>query len=198
MFISHKHKIINISVPKTGSTSLHYGLMSSLEIKFHMKNPGAAIYHLPGEDIARIIGPGRFNNYFSFGIARNPYDRMVSLYHDFHDQRGQIKAPNFDDFILHHFEGNWKKNVHFLPQTFFLCRNTQVMVSQVYRFEDGIDAIMSDIGKRIGFKSSEAPHARKSVREPWQAYYGNTEVISTLNANFSDDFDVFGYHRLPS
>ena len=196
MLISHSHKITSISVPKTGSTSLHYALMSHLKIKFHMKNSAPALYHLSAEDIARIMGPGKFAAYFSFGVVRNPYDRMVSLFHDFCDQRQAIKAETFDDFLIHHFRQSWKDNVHFLPQSYFLCCGTEVMVDKAYRYEDSLETALHDIGERVGFRVEGIGHARKSERGSWQEYYRNPQVIEIVNAAYDEDFGIFGYDRI--
>jgi hypothetical protein len=195
MFVSHNHRTINISVPKTGSTSLHYALMSHLQTQCQMKDTAPSIYHISAEDIERIMGPEAFAAYFSCGVVRNPFDRMVSLWHDFHDQRGRIRAENFDDFILNGFLENWRNNIHFLPQAFFLCRGEVQMVSRIYRFEDGLESIMTDIGQRLGVAFSGIGHARKSTRVTWQSYLQNPRVVDLLAQHFAIDFELFGYDR---
>lgn len=195
MFISHTHRIINVAVPKTGSTSLHYALMSHLDTEFHMNNAAPALYHLSAEDIQRVMGPISFGSYFSFGVVRNPFDRMVSLYHDFRDQRGMIRAASFDDFILGPFRRHWRDNVHFLPQAYFLCRKDVPMVSHVYRFEHGLETILADICQRTDRSLAGIGRARVSLREPWKTYLHNPEVVDLLVESFAVDFDLFGYDR---
>lgn len=195
MFVSHKHQIIYVAVPKTGSTSLHYALMSHLDVVCRMKNAAPVLHHLSAEDIERIMGPSSFGTYFSFGVVRNPFDRMVSLYHDFRDQRGKIRAASFDDFVLGEFHRHWRDNVHFLPQAYFLCRKDVPMVSQVYRFENGLDTILADICQRAGCSFSGIGRARASVRDHWKTYLHNPEVVDLLVQDFAVDFDLFGYDR---
>ncbi len=196
MIVSHKHKLISISVPKTGSTSVHHALLSCLDIRFRTKNQVAHIYHLAAEDIERIMGPKKFQSYFSFGTVRNPYDRLVSLYHDFHDQRGAIRADNFRDFVLDEFEKRWKENIHFRPQVFFLCKRGDIMVSRVFRFEDGLDNELAALGRHFGFDPANLGHARKSDRKHWREYYTEQRLFDIVNDTYSVDFDRFGYEKL--
>jgi len=196
MLVNHDYRFVCISVPKTGSTSLHYALLSHLNIQFEVKDKAPSIYHLNAEDIAKIMGPHKFASYFSFGVTRNPYDRMVSLYHDFRDQRGAIKVNNFDEFVVSQFPKYWQNNIHFLPQTFFLCRGAQVAVTKTYRYEDTLEAALDDIGARLGFKFESVEHSRKSRRRPWQEYFANPKVVEAVNEAFAEDFKTFGYEMI--
>jgi len=196
MLICHERKLISISVPKTGSTSIHYALMAHLGMEFKFRDSDAHLYHLNAVDISTILGAERFSDYFSFGVVRNPYDRMVSLYHDFRDQRGIIRAPSFDEFVLRRFQPRWAGNIHFRPQTFFLCADGRTAVNAVYRFEDGLDSIMTRIGEIIGFSFSKIGHSRRSERDDWRQYYDRADVIDCIDSAFGDDFATFGYERI--
>lgn len=197
MLICHERKLINISVPKTGSTSLHYGLMAHLGIKFKLKDNDAHLYHLNAEDVSAVMGRVRFGRYFSFGVVRNPYDRMVSLFHDFRDQRKVIGEISFEEFVLTRFRARWIENIHFLPQTFFLCSGKKTLVSEVYKFEDGLDKILSDVGEIVGFSFKSIEHARRSERDDWRLYYENPAVADCINTAFASDFSTFGYEQIP-
>lgn len=193
MQVNHEYKFISISVPKTGSTSVHHGLMAASKQIFQAKNGAPAIYHLSATDIRSIMGEKNFQEYFSFGMVRNPFDRMVSLYHDFHDQRGAIKAKSFDDFVLEEFERRWKENVHFLPQEFFLCEGGAPIVSKVFKFEHGVDHAFDQVIEHVGLLRVDIGHARKSDRKDWEEYYHNGLVRDAVIRNYKIDFDTFGY-----
>ena len=78
--ISHKHKFIFFDIVKTGGSSINkvlekYGGSG----KHHsVSRPLPAIPRNKGLD--RYISPELLKDYFTFTIARNPYDRLISLF----------------------------------------------------------------------------------------------------------------------
>lgn len=68
MRISSKHKLVFISIPKTGSLSG----WTFMETEFNA--PTARDFH-------HINLPSRALNYRKFSFIRNPYERFVSIYH---------------------------------------------------------------------------------------------------------------------
>lgn len=193
MLVNHQHKIVSVSVPKTGSTSIHHALMGATGTVFKAKNSAASIYHLSAQDIKQIMGPVKFNSYYSFGVVRNPFDRVVSLFHDFGDQRGAIKSKSFEDFVLNELQPRWGANVHFLPQEFFLAEDGKIITTDVFRFEDGVENALKFIVEKLGIRDVEIGHARKSERGDWSAYYSNGKVAEIVATMYKPDFDMFGY-----
>ncbi|WP_417807424.1 sulfotransferase family 2 domain-containing protein [Thioclava sp.] len=193
MLVDHRAKLVSVSVPKTGSTSIHHSLKKALGANNETKSKLAPVYHLNAEDIRKIMGPHKFDSYFSFGVTRNPFDRMVSLFHDFHDQRGLIKASTFEDFILNRFDEKWSQQIHFLPQSFFLHSASGQVTSEAYRFEDGLENILGKIVDRLDLKNVEIGHARKSARKKWQDYYSNTKTAEVVRTVYASDFEAFNY-----
>jgi len=193
MLVSHEHKIICLAVPKTGSTSLHHALARQLGIRFAMKNGSPALYHLTAEDAARIMGPFKFRSYFSFAFIRNPYDRMVSLYHDFRDQRGAIRSATLAEFLKDEFLARWQADIHFRPQSFFLCNQQGVMVSKLYRYEDGLSAAMEEVSERTKTTPNAPGHARKSNRGDWRDYFTDPALCTIVEEAYAQDFDLLGY-----
>lgn len=182
-----------ISVPKTGSTTLHYALMAGLDQPFHTRSEAPDIYHMTASDLRMIMGPGAFGDYYCFGVVRNPYDRLVSLFHDFHDQRGCIRTDCFADFLRYELVA-WLEDVHFKPQTFFLSdTHGHLIPSEVFRFEEGIATIVSTLGSRMGFVPKQIGHARRSDRRHWQSYYGSADLRAIVQEHYAEDFRVFGY-----
>lgn len=196
MLVNHPRKLVCIAVPKTGSTSLHYALLSHLGIKFETRSGAPAIYHLTATDARLIMGPFKFDAYFSFGVVRNPFDRLVSLYHDFHDERSIIRENSFDEFVLGSLEHRIGVDVHFRPQTFFLIDDGKPVVSKVYRFESGLDTILTELGERFGFSFQRVGHARQTKRGRWEDYYTNPDVVGVAERLYADDFSAFNYELL--
>ncbi len=67
--IDHKNKLIFIHIPKTAGTSLQ-------ELLFNKK-----IFNAHRKSLKIIKKIGRYNDYYKFAIVRNPFDRLVSIYH---------------------------------------------------------------------------------------------------------------------
>lgn len=193
MFVSHTHKVAAVSVPKTGSTTVHYALMDNLGVPFHTQSKAPALYHMTAHDLRMIMGAEVFDSYYSFAVVRNPYDRLVSLYHDFRDQRGRIRAASFADFLRQDLQ-DWRGDVHFRPQTFFLQDGPGASLpTEVHRFEDGIDTIVARIGARFGFTPKKIGHARRSTRKPWQRYFQRADLRAMVHDLYADDFEALDY-----
>lgn len=193
MNVNHEYQFISISVPKTGSTSIHYALMNATRMQFKTKSEAPAVYHMTAQDIRLIMGERAYFSYYSFGMVRNPYDRLVSLYHDFHDQRGMIKANSFDEFVQNGFLGRWRRDVHFLPQTFFLKESEMTLTTKVFLFENGVENCFRTICKDVGVEAGDIGHARKSERADWREYYSNPETRRIVTDAYMQDFVNFGY-----
>ena len=96
--------------------------------------------HIAAAHIARLLPPDQFRAYHKFCFDRNPWDFVVSLYH----QRTAKKrfTGDFDRF-LHEFpiEPNWA----------LYTIDDELVVDLVYRYED-MDAAAAEIGTRLGLK----------------------------------------------
>lgn len=198
MFLNDDAKVINISIPKTGSTSLHYALGEATGEHFEFDNQAPALYHMYANDIIKIIGRERWDDFYSFSVVRNPYDRMVSLFCDFKYQRNAISLPDFPSFIKLGLKKNWLPNVHFHPQANFISDVNGVVVKDVFRFESGMQSVCAALSEKTGIKKIAVGHARKSDRTAWQDYYKTNEEIEIVNEIYQKDFEVFEYPMLSS
>ena len=84
MLISHKYKFITIDIPKTGSRSLRESL-APLDIIDIIGEPNvnAAFYqHGTAAECKNSLSniDLNFNDYYSFCVARNPWDRYFSFF----------------------------------------------------------------------------------------------------------------------
>lgn len=199
MLIDHEHRFALIAVPKTGSTSMHYALAKMFGgVSFESKSGAPAIYHMYASDIQRILGPA-WEGFYSFATVRNPYDRMVSLWHDFKHSRGFIKAENFEIFVTERLEENWFNDIHFKPQIEFLSAkdSNEVIVKNVAKYEDGVQEAFDHVCRDLSLTSGEqVGHARRSARESYLDYYASRAVIDVINELYRADFDALGYEML--
>ncbi len=194
MLVDHRRKLALIAVPKTGSTSLHHGLMRALDRKFKFRASSPYLYHMPASDLRMLIGPGRFAKLHSVAVVRSPIDRAVSLFHDF-SGRGMVKSDSFAAFANDELPALAERDVHFFPQTHFVTgpNGAKVIVSRVYRFEDGLRGALEEVCATIGVEPKHLGHARKSEREEAGSYYGDPAARRAVAEVYDKDFKAFDY-----
>ena len=118
MIIDHESKFIFVAVAKTACTSIH----RSFEIT---QDPEPNIYHMHLKDIIKTNPEAK--GYFKFGFVRNPYDRLVSAYHDFKHCEGHQswahpiqKYKTFKEFAIDLNSEPCKNWIHLRPQFEYL------------------------------------------------------------------------------
>ena len=133
-----------IHVPRTGGWSITHALrgVTTSNNKHH---------HSPLGDT---------NGVWSFGVVRNPWDRLVSLWSSrWNPHRLPFEEWLSDDSLKKKFP-----NVAPLSASYWLKNGTRE-VDTIYKFEDLEDA-WQDICKRLGLKPQPLPHRHKLTRPP--------------------------------
>ena len=151
----------------------------------------------------RLVNQERFNQYFTFAIVRNPWDRLVSAFH-YLKQGGKTETDRmwalenlsefegFDSFVRNWVTpNNIMKRIHFWPQSYFICdRESRVMVDYVGRLETIQDDFLN-ITERIGI-GSELRSENPSMHRHYLDYY--TKETSDIVARvYAADIFAFGY-----
>jgi len=103
--ISHRHRFVFIAVPRTASTSIRRALDPYSDLKSGFERP---FYHHATATELRAAFADRdwdWNTYLSFGLVRNPWERMVSQYRYlkqrrglFHRDRWQVRMADMTHF----------------------------------------------------------------------------------------------------
>jgi len=162
-----------------------------------------------------------WENYYSFGICRNPYSRFVSafLYNvkkirnlgDYHWDKyptaytilskwigsNRHNIDNFQDFVLGPdfdsiFDKGWP--IHFKPQYQFLTGiRKDVQLNNISRFED----ISTDTRLTIKLANNEIelslPILNNNKPYRYQDFYNVEEVMSKVRDKYILDFHNFDY-----
>ena len=177
-----------IWIPKTGGTSLFSqlqkeGMTLYLEDTIHkFKNEGSACFgHFDVKSLlrCRVINKDYWDNCQPFAVVRNPYDRFVSLYHDFL-KSGRI----FPNTTIRRF-------ATILPTLtrrpgYFNVRDFSQTASQIEWLSPGIEIRrFEDIIKNL-------PHLNKSTDNPWMEYYDN-ELLKMVTDLYYDDITLLNY-----
>jgi hypothetical protein len=157
-------------------------------------------------------------DFFKFGIARNPFDRAVSIYHFLIAPKGparyilgkdkliqnliQTKTKTFEEFVDFAFGSynfplfcmkysGWTTKV-ILPQTYYLYDAAGASsVDYIGRYENlnaGWDYITDHLQLSV-----ELPWNNRSVRKrDWESYY-TPRSKSIVKEFFKRDFELLGY-----
>ena len=191
-----------IHVPKTAGRSLAQVLQTrgprfaSMPDLIDASGDRAGIRHpnhLRARDVAAWLGPETWARLHSFGLVRNPWDRMVSIYafarqHRPHARHAEARAVDFRGFV----EASGRQDLR--PQSEWLCDAAgELMVSEVFRFEDLATAYPT-ILRRCGIGEPGAmPHENVSKRTAdYRGFYDNA-LAERVREAFAEDIERFGY-----
>lgn len=134
------------------------------------------------------------NNNKNIAVIRHPYDRVVSLYRDFHLKRKQSipvydrkvdidKINDFDYFIkIYIDQGSDKDNIHLRSLSWSLCEKNNILVDKIYHF--------SDVEKLFFDYNLEYVHRNKS----FIAEIKLTDLHKkSIQNRYQEDFENFGF-----
>ena len=142
--------------------------------------------HASAAEIRDELGADRFDAMFSFGFVRNPWSRLVSLYHYKCATAGF--DMRFDDWIgqLAHDEPRIP------PQTHFLFSGAgEQLVSYIGRFEK-LPQDLDYIGDKIGVSFTCVRHLNTTQHGHYRDYY-DPRTADIVRRLFAPDIECFGY-----
>ena len=184
MIYSDSHKFMFYHIPKTAGTSMHsvfkqYGVSAHVN-EFHWTRARShtAVEH--------TWDKYKGNEYFSFAIVRNPYDRMFSLY-NFLKRRRVIKET-LEEFI---------NKMDREPSQFKLLNyNGVVPLSFVGKFEN-LEEDFNFIADKIKIKEryKDLPKLFKAVNNGNYKEQINNELKAIIDEKHHDDFINFNYKK---
>jgi len=222
MIISHTHKYIFIKSAKTAGTSIEAALSNYCgdkdivtplgdydfnrdengNIIHQSSNAGDFQQHDWGITIRDKVAPEIWNNYFKFSIARNPWERVVSLftwqsrndpslkphkrfYHRLgvpFDELGETRKI-FSEFV----KGDWQTNDRFYLIDGELC------VDFVIRYENLSDDF-NEVCRRVGLDEVELPRLKSGFKRGYHySEYYDEESKAVVAERHRNDIRLFGY-----
>lgn len=142
--------------------------------------------------------PQYYKDYFKFAFVRNPYDRLVSGWHNkiidknflgFENERWE-DMKHFDRFVDYVSGLDLDTcNNHFRRQCHVIDLNEVNYIGRLENFE----ADLSEIFKMLGLPKVEIPHKNKSVnRQSYQEYY-TASTRQKVERMYRKDLQLFGY-----
>jgi hypothetical protein len=211
MLISKKHKFIFIHVPKNAGTSVHNALLEQSNIACRYQKTRMMYYfkkivgnnyylstfnkHIPVTDLKRIIGD-KWNQYQSFAICRNPYDRIVSRYHffkkvnDSYEHRKYKNVSSFKEHVMSLNDKTWND-----LQTWYISTDGKIGVDHLLRFES-LEADWKNLLKELKLPSIELFTKNRSPRATNYLEYYDQEILEKVNQLYKYDFEMLGYDQI--
>jgi hypothetical protein len=137
------------------------------------------------------IGEEKFKSYFSFCIARNPWDWQVSLYQYMlknpchHQHELAKKFDGFEDYI------DWRCTQEIrLQKDFIYSQNGELLVDFVGRFET-LEKDFEAVCKYIDLPA-RLPKVNVSNTVPYQKFY-TERTQDIVKVAFEPDIALFNY-----
>lgn len=208
--ISHKHKFILISPPKTGSTSLLSILLpfSDFEniieqpqwntfdfyehsLDFKQKAWNDFTYKKRSSDPRKHAPLSSYHelnviNYNLFAVIRNPYDRIISLWKWETESHQKFHNLSFKKWL------DIKQFWWHRPQyDFIYSDHIDIHRVNLIRFEDIQNDFDIACGK-IGIPRQELPHKNATKHKHYTEYYDD-ETREIVAKRHKKDIEYFGY-----
>jgi len=192
MIISHEHKYVNISIPKTGTISMRKWLAMCCK--------GSPVAEQHAWDWRPFVNGG---GYLIFTVVRNPYARCYSLWKwETHTAKegGLLvdKSCSFERFLLlliaklpMYFGKETSPDIY-MNQSDFVYKSGAAIVLKLENLKEELNQLpfVGNSAKYFPFLNSNS-----NIEEPYSDYY-NKETEALVWEYCQDDFDSFGYERM--
>ena len=195
MILSYNPKLIFIHLPKTGGTSFTHGLRPYLKGKVvygSQQNPDWK-HHVRAKDFKSRLPD--YDDFFTFTIVRNPYDRIYSWCSMMNAKQMVGKPVDKDTFKKWLFFGS--KNMKTIPQKnnqydWLVDKDDNIIVDYIGRFES-LQSHFDEIVTKIGGVKTDLPKRRVSnrIRDYREVY--DQESIEFIKEYHGKDLEYFNY-----
>ena len=172
-------KIVFAHAPRTSGTSIEHALLEGRLVKDSMK-------HLRASQLKKLVGK-EWGQYYKFTIVRNPWDRIVSMYHQpYFAEIGALTNKDLDFFIANYKPAPWEHGVQ--------CSDyADEEMNLVLRFESRTEGL-DKFEKETGIKINNNIHKRSTNRteSSYRDFYTET-TKKAVEQMFRDDIERYGY-----
>jgi hypothetical protein len=177
--ISHEHRCIFIHIPRTGGTSIEVAFTGN-----DLFNVIPFQKHLTARQSKDFYGD-YWDDYFKFSIVRNPWDRVISLYHFEAFRDINVLSGKSMNYFLETYEPYSHEpnpcdcnNIIDLPLDF---------IGRFENIEEDFKSICDHL--EVSF---DLPHIESTKHGHYSGYY-NEETKQIVAEKYSDDIKRFGY-----
>ena len=156
------------------------------------------------DHISKIQKDEDVKGYYKFAYHRNPFDRLVSSWIDFSQDKGHLRTwsenlvkqfKSWEDFSKNFVDTEWANEIHFQPTTYYTHVDGVQAVDHIARYEnfsEETEYIFKTVG--INYRSENFNHRfRKTNRDKdYRKYYKDDKTIENVSKHFSKDLETFG------
>lgn len=195
MRISHKHKFISISIPKTGSTSVRYALDKFSDQKSVSNGHDTFYHHSTYSRLRERLD--YIDDYFVFAFVRNPWDRVVSQWNymnSYAQSGGDLNYKKYCNKMLQSIE-SFSDFLH-SKHTIAPCLNwVQYQNSIGADYVGKMETMQEDfdiVCNKIGISHQQLPHHNKTNHKHYSEYY-DEETREIVAQKYAKDIEYFDY-----
>lgn len=199
MLISLQHKFIFVHIPRVAGVSITTALSRAIVGRDFRTDLGGT-KHLTLLQLQRYMHRKGYdwfdlNNFFKIGFVRNPWDRLVSLYHYLQQSgvRKDLIFESFEHFVRKLDRGDCGvRKIHSMrmQRSFLVDEQNEIIADFIGRFEN-LEGDYRQISTRFGF-SEVLPKLNVATHGPYQDYYQDFER-EFVSRTFKEDLEEFGY-----
>ena len=203
MIILEEPKLIFIHNQKAAGMSVEEYLMKGLDGHKLLER------HSNARDGLRVLGREKWNQYYHFGLVRNPWERLVSWYVMIQETPPKGKnqlwdyvhnnSSTFEEFIknctdsiIEDRDGYQYEKSFVRPQIdYFTDEDSQIIVDFIGRFEslqEDFDAVL----QKVDLPAHRLPHLNVTRSKDYRDFY-TSETREIVEYRFKKDIDLFGY-----
>lgn len=203
--ISHKHQLIFVAIPKTGTHTVRRALRPHLgendEEQVALFERKSLPYpelaptghgHLAAADLKRVLGEETWSTYRSFCVVRNPWDRFVSYCAFITRKRGDFKRDPRAS-MQRILNNPWHEDrVLFLPQSHFVRDKAgKTLVDVVCRMER-FEGDLTEVFQEKGLPPPTFESVNQSEHRDFREYYTDS-LRDQVAQRYREDIERFGY-----
>ena len=164
---------------------------------------GLYLHHASALTVRRLAGEEAFWNYYKFSVVRNPYERLISVYHYLFDKY-QKQYGDFPGFVRalprlaqdpQHLRGR-----HPIPQTRYTHIDGRYICDDIVYFEElpqSLDPIRVRLGITRPFLQRNTYRHKAFPKIPTVEMY-DQEMIHIMQDVYATDFEEYSYSIDPS
>lgn len=195
MVISHRYRFIFVHIQRTGGHSIEKALSKFVSQKDIDKiNHIFGHMHVVPRNIEKYFSYDIWKQYFKFAFVRNPWDRAVSFYHYFkQNKRHRITHPTFAKTVDTMDFSHWIKRTNLVPPQFcwVIPDGSNFIVDFVGRFEN-LQEDFDKICDRVCIPSVKLETIMKTKHKHYSMYYTD-DTRAIASEKFKKDIKLFGY-----
>lgn len=141
--------------------------------------------HLNCLQYRQVLGSGRYDEYKKIGVVRNPFDRMVSLYHYVaYNEINFLSGKTFLSFLNNYKPLPWE---HGLTCADYM--NDEV--DFILKIEE-LTGKVGELEDFVGFKMKIFHHGKTNRSSDYRSYY-NADTKQIVSDLYSQDIERFNY-----